>query len=38
MSCVDWAPTICTLLGVAPDADLDGRVIDELMTVRQAAE
>lgn len=38
VSCVDWAPTICTLLGIAPDADLDGRVIDELMTVRQAAE
>lgn len=38
ISCVDWAPTICTMLGVTPDADLDGTAINEIMAVRQAAE
>ncbi len=27
VACMDWAPTICSLLGVQPDDDLDGRPI-----------
>ena len=31
VSCMDWAPTICRLLGVRPDAGLDGRPITPVL-------
>lgn len=31
VSCVDWAPTLCALLGVEADADLDGRPIEPVL-------
>jgi arylsulfatase A-like enzyme len=40
VTCMDWAPTICTLLGVRPDEGLDGRaigpVLEALGTARTA--
>lgn len=31
VACMDWAPTICSLLGVRPDAALDGRPIGPVL-------
>jgi arylsulfatase A-like enzyme len=31
VACMDWAPTICALLGVRPDDGLDGRVMEPLI-------
>lgn len=31
VACMDWAPTICTLLGVRPDEGLDGRAIGPII-------
>jgi predicted AlkP superfamily phosphohydrolase/phosphomutase len=31
VACMDWAPTICALLGVQPDDGLDGRVMGPLI-------